>query len=74
MHHYFNLWLLFSHQVMSESLQPYGLQQRQASLSFPISQSLLKFDYFNKSYQIYKIQKTQKKGGINTEIVFLVGK
>ena len=59
---------------MSDSLQPYGLQQRQASLSFPISQSVLKFKYFNKSYQIYEIQKTQKKGGINTETVFLVGK
>ena len=35
--------LLFSHSVLSDSLQPHGLQHaRQASLSFTIFQSLLK--------------------------------
>ena len=34
--------LLFSRSVMSDSLRPHGLQHSQASLSFTISQSLLK--------------------------------
>ena len=34
--------LLFSYKVMSDSLRPQGLQQGQASLSFTISQNLLK--------------------------------
>ena len=38
-----SLLLLFSHSVMSNSLWPHGLQHCQASLSFTISQSLLKF-------------------------------
>ena len=38
---YFFLW--FSQSVMSNSLQPHGLQHAQASLSFTISWSLLKF-------------------------------
>ena len=40
--HVISLLLLFSRQVMSDSLQPHGLQQ-QASLSFTIFQSLPKF-------------------------------
>ena len=35
--------LLFSHPVMSDSLQPHGLQHLQVSLSLTISQSLPKF-------------------------------
>ena len=38
---YFFLW--FSQSVMSNSLQPHGLQHAQAPLSFTISWSLLKF-------------------------------
>ena len=34
--------MLFSHSVVSDSLPTHGLQQRQASLSFTISQSLFK--------------------------------
>ena len=34
--------LLFSRSVMSDSLRPHGLQHSQASLSFTISQSLLR--------------------------------
>ena len=37
-----SIWLLFSLSVMSDSLRPNGLQHCQASLSFTISQSLLK--------------------------------